>query len=149
MSPTTTSIKARGWSMPEWMRPFAPLITNTGRHDSGDPKVIEQMFNKHTDPRVNLPLSTLEACVIAQVSLLERLRVEGYFDGSGALVPSRTRLRLRMNRVANSLAMVAASRACPKHLRGGILAASEELSTGLEEDAKLYGAEVKRAPRYE
>lgn len=54
--------------MPDWMKPYAGLIVNTGI----EPTVpnIEEMMNGNTDPRVNLPRSTLEACVKSQVAFL-------------------------------------------------------------------------------
>jgi hypothetical protein len=57
----------KAWAMPAWMKPYAPLIVNTGGND------ITQMMNGHADPLINLPLSTLQACVKSQVDLLERL----------------------------------------------------------------------------
>lgn len=61
----------RKWKMPKWMVLYASDVTNTGR----EPTVanIEWMYNDDADPRINLPLSTLEACVKSQVSLLYRL----------------------------------------------------------------------------
>ena len=59
------------WKMPKWMRPYATCIVNTGGND------IEEMMNGHADPFINLPLSTLQACVKSQVSLLIRLHEEG------------------------------------------------------------------------
>ena len=59
------------WKMPKWMQPYADCIVNTGGND------IEDMVNGHADPLVNLPLSTLQACVKSQVSLLNQLHEEG------------------------------------------------------------------------
>lgn len=56
------------WTMPEWMEPFRESICNTGGNS------VEDMMNGHANPRVNLPLSTLQACVKSQVLLLENLR---------------------------------------------------------------------------
>ena len=47
-------------------------ITNTGGND------VTEMVNGHADPRVNLPLSTLQACVKSQVILLSRLHKAGW-----------------------------------------------------------------------
>lgn len=71
MSPTTSKIRTRDWRMPEWMKPYAAFIVNTGGND------IEEMVNGDADPFINLPLSTLQACVKSQVELLERLRHGG------------------------------------------------------------------------
>ncbi len=59
---------SKKWKMPEWMKPYAPLIVNTGIGPTVEN--IEQMMNDSTDPCVNLPRSTLEACVKSQVALL-------------------------------------------------------------------------------
>lgn len=64
------------WVAPEWMAEFLPLIVNTGGNSVAD------MMNGNADPRVNLPLSTLQACVKSQVGLLEVLRVRGVLDPS-------------------------------------------------------------------
>lgn len=53
--------------MPAWMEPYRDLIHNTGGN------TVEEMYNGNADPRVNLPLSTLQACVKSQVSLLYTL----------------------------------------------------------------------------
>ena len=55
------------WKMPKWMEPFREHIVNTGGND------IESMMNGSADPLINLPLSTLQACVKSQVSMLYRL----------------------------------------------------------------------------
>lgn len=64
------------WSMPDWMVPYSKHFTNTGRPILG-PETIEELFNGRTDPVINLPLSTIEAMVIAQVYLLANLHDEG------------------------------------------------------------------------
>ena len=56
------------WAMPKWMEGYCGLIVNTGGNS------IEDMMNGDADPRINLPLSTLQACVKSQVMLLHRLR---------------------------------------------------------------------------
>lgn len=53
------------------MEPFRGLICNTGGNS------IEEMVSGNADPRVNLPLSTLQACVKSQVTLLENMYSEG------------------------------------------------------------------------
>lgn len=63
----TAKRRAPRQSLPEWMRPYLVHIVNTGGND------IEEMFNGDADPRTNLPLSTLQACVKSQVVLLQRL----------------------------------------------------------------------------
>jgi hypothetical protein len=55
------------WKMPAWMEPFRKSICNTAGND------IEEMMNGDADPYINLPLSTLQACVKSQVSLLYAL----------------------------------------------------------------------------
>lgn len=59
------------WIMPAWMEPYRDLIVNTG----GNP--VEFMVNDQANPRINLPLSTLEACVKSQVHLLNILHDRG------------------------------------------------------------------------
>ena len=59
------------WKMPKWMREYEPFIVNTGGNN------VTDMVNGNADPRVNLPLSTLQACVKSQVSLLEVLHERG------------------------------------------------------------------------
>lgn len=66
--PRPTYRKTARWTMPKWMRRFEPFIVNTGGND------VTEMVNGHADPRVNLPLSTLQACVKSQVALLEQLK---------------------------------------------------------------------------
>jgi hypothetical protein len=61
----------RKWKMAEWMEPFRPYFCNTGGNS------IEEMANANTSPEVNLPLSTLEACVKSQIILLSRLHNKG------------------------------------------------------------------------
>lgn len=64
--------RKKKWKMPKWMEQYRYFICNTGGND------IEDMMNGNADPRVNLPLSTLQACVKSQVLLLELLHeVEG------------------------------------------------------------------------
>lgn len=61
----------RKWTMPKWMEPYRDAIRNTGGN------AVEEMMNGNADPRINLPLSTLQACVKSQVGLLEVLRERG------------------------------------------------------------------------
>ena len=63
------------WKMPDWMVPFAPLFINTGREPTVE--TIVEMVNGRTDPQINLPLSTLEACVKSQVGFLSVLHKNG------------------------------------------------------------------------
>jgi len=53
--------------MPSWMEPYRKLIGNTGGN------TVEELMNGDADPSVNLPLSTLQACVKSQVGLLLRM----------------------------------------------------------------------------
>jgi hypothetical protein len=57
--------------MPRWMEPFRQSIANTGGNS------VEEMVNGDADPLINLPLSTLQACVKSQVGLLYALREKG------------------------------------------------------------------------
>lgn len=67
-------MKTEKWKMPTWMKAFISYIVNTGGND------IEDMVNSNTDPFINLPRSTLEACVKSQVRLLEALHDDGEID---------------------------------------------------------------------
>ena len=60
------------WTMPEWMEPYRKHIRNTGGN------TIEELVNGDARPDVNLALSTLQACVKSQVSLLMHLHEKGY-----------------------------------------------------------------------
>ncbi len=62
------------WTMPEWMEPYREYIRNTGGN------VIEDMVNGNANPLVNLPLSTLQACVKSQVSMLEGFHRAGKLE---------------------------------------------------------------------
>ncbi len=62
---------AAKWEMPKWMEPYRRHIVNTGGNE------VEDMVNGVADQRVNLPLSTLQACVKSQVSLLQKLHSLG------------------------------------------------------------------------
>ena len=55
------------WKMPAWMEPLRGWIVNAGGNR------IEDMVNGNADPYVNLPLSTLQACVKSEVALLTNL----------------------------------------------------------------------------
>lgn len=59
------------WTMPKWMSPYAGFICNTGGND------ITEMMNGNADPRVNLPLSTLQCAVKSQVLMLNALHRAG------------------------------------------------------------------------
>ena len=65
------------WRMPGWMQQYADYITNTGSSEPDRVTLVERMYNGQADPRVNLPLSTLQACVKAQVGLLYGLHEKG------------------------------------------------------------------------
>ena len=65
------------WKMPQWMQPYAEHVTNTGTNEPDRVAVVEGMYNGQADPRVNLPLSTLQACVKSQVALLYQLHGAG------------------------------------------------------------------------
>lgn len=59
--------KQKLWAMPKWMKPYRELIVNTGGNS------VEEMMNGNASPLINLPLSTLQACVKSQIALLNRL----------------------------------------------------------------------------
>jgi len=63
------------WKMPEWMEAHAHRFTNTGRKPTRE--AIEELYNGNSDPRTNLPLSTIEFGVKSQVALLTRLNQDG------------------------------------------------------------------------
>ena len=63
--------KNKKWKMPKWMKPYEEHICNTG----GNP--VKDMMNGNADPRINLPLSTLQACVKSQVIMLNVLHEKG------------------------------------------------------------------------
>lgn len=63
--------KKEHWAMPEWMQPYKNYIRNTGGND------VTELMNGNTDPMINLPLSTLQACVKSQVGLLYELYERG------------------------------------------------------------------------
>ena len=65
------------WTMPQWMRPYAEHIVNTGGNDLVD------MVNGTASPLINLPLSVLQACVKSQVALLNRLHAAHLLKPSG------------------------------------------------------------------
>jgi len=73
----------RRWKMPKWMKPYAPLICNTGGND------VAELVNGHADPLVNLPLSTIQFGVKSQVIMLLRLKNAGYLNS--VLKAARTR----------------------------------------------------------
>lgn len=70
--------KMKRWRMPKWMMPHAAYITNTGSAEANRVACVERLYNGTTDPRINLPLSTIEAMCKAQVQLLLRLHDEGH-----------------------------------------------------------------------
>ncbi len=59
------------WKMPKWMERYRHFICNTGGND------VVAMVNGNADPFINLPLSTLQACVKSQVILLNTLHQKG------------------------------------------------------------------------
>ena len=67
----------RKQKLPKWMKPYLPLIVNTGGND------VEEMYNGHADPYINLPLSTLQACVKSQIALLSVLQDKEQLLGDG------------------------------------------------------------------
>jgi hypothetical protein len=71
--------KPERWKMPAWMTHFAHHFVNTGCQPTVEE--IERLVNGHTDPQINLPLSTIEFGVKSQVALLNRLY------GVGKLTP--------------------------------------------------------------
>jgi hypothetical protein len=65
------SDRRTAWAMPDWMRPYAEFIRNTGGND------IEALVNGTTDVWVNAPLALLEVAVHSQVALLQSLHAAG------------------------------------------------------------------------
>jgi hypothetical protein len=63
--------KKKAWIMPDWMEPYRQAFCNTGGN------TVECLVNGDTDPVINLPVSTLEACVKSQVLFLEALKRQG------------------------------------------------------------------------
>jgi hypothetical protein len=63
--------KKKPWIMPAWMEPYRQHIWNTGGNR------IEDLVNGDADPLINLPLSTIQACVKSQVGLLQTLHQKG------------------------------------------------------------------------
>jgi hypothetical protein len=60
--------------MPDWMEAHREFIINTGGNS------VEDLMNGRTEPMINLPLSTIEACVKSQVGLLQNLRRSGKIE---------------------------------------------------------------------
>lgn len=69
-------MKPHEWMMPNYLEPYRDCICNTGGN------TIEQMVNGNADPFINLPLSTLQACVKSQIILLENLVKAGYLPAT-------------------------------------------------------------------
>ena len=123
------------WAMPYWMRPYAKMVTNTGASPSEDPVlVVETMYNETADPRVNLPLSTLQACVKSQVGMLYRLHEAELLPASHAarLVNRVNRQREALETIAGSLKMALGARALPDRLRPGFAAVIEQAQEALK-----------------
>ncbi len=55
------------WTMPDWMKPFAPLI-------GGDISYIEEMMNDRSLIQVNAPRALIAVEMKGKVSMLTRLR---------------------------------------------------------------------------
>lgn len=71
------------WRMPEWMKPFEPLIDDTG----GNP--IETLVNDNeTNARINLVRAVLCIAVKDQVTMLYRLARRGLLVGVPESVPT-------------------------------------------------------------
>jgi hypothetical protein len=77
---------APAFVMPDWMKPFARLIENTGDAYSGEPpdehfvQVVEAMMNRKVNARINLPVAMLQIAVESQVLLLKRLHAFGLLE---------------------------------------------------------------------
>lgn len=56
--------KRKPWTMPIWMESYRDLFINTGGNS------VEDLMNDDTSPLINLPRSTLAACVKSQVGFL-------------------------------------------------------------------------------
>lgn len=109
------------WTAPRWMIPYLPLIVNTGGSD------VTAMMNRTTDPRVNLPLSTLECAVKSQVALLVRMHEAGFLPSPPAATALAILRRTRnsMHELAQSVDLVLTSKQFPKKLRPGMAAFGE------------------------
>ena len=70
-APAKRETKPAREKLPLWIRPYLAHIWNTGGND------IEDLWNGDADPFINLPLSTLQACVKSQIMLLHRLHDAG------------------------------------------------------------------------
>lgn len=106
--------------MPAWMEPYRALIVNTGGNK------IEDMMNGNADPRVNLPLSTLQACVKSQVIFLEQLRTYNLLVKDPGRAGHVIKQRNALETIAESVAMVLASRQVPAKMRSGLQAIVEQ-----------------------
>lgn len=63
------SKKDKPWEMPQWMKPFARFINNTGGND------IEDLFNdSDTTVQINAPRAIICVAVKSQVYLLQTLQ---------------------------------------------------------------------------
>lgn len=61
----------KAWTMPEWMRPYANLINQTGGND------IEELLNRTFPPGSNDVVAAMQISVMSQVRLLAGLRAAG------------------------------------------------------------------------
>lgn len=119
------------WRMPHWMKPLAPLVTNTGTNEADRVKVIEEMYNGRADPVINLPLSTLQACVKSQVGLLYNMHRVGLLLQGPEGTSTPIRWHNALEGIANAVTMVLTSRAFPKALRAGMQAIADEAREAL------------------
>lgn len=113
------------WKMPDWMRPYAEHVTNTGSNQLDRVAVVEEMYNGDADPRVNLPLSTLQACVKSQVALLYRLKEAHGLDERGIM---ENRYGMALSEIAMSVRVVLASKQLPKKMRPGLQAIDDRIA---------------------
>jgi hypothetical protein len=63
---------AKKWTMPKWMEAYRQFFVNTAGN------TIEELVNGNTDPLINLPPSTLEFGMKAQVRFLMNLKEKGW-----------------------------------------------------------------------
>lgn len=79
--------QGKPWVMPEWMRPYEDLVSNTG----GGYTVEEHMNLGPEDTRNNIILAGMVVSVSSQVTLLQRLHHRGLLkEGADGLQEAQT-----------------------------------------------------------
>jgi hypothetical protein len=81
-------LEAQRFTMPEWMKPLARYINDTGDCYSGNPPdehfagKVEELLNRRVNANVNLPVAMMQVSVNAQVRLLRVLHGNGLLRGT-------------------------------------------------------------------